>query len=398
MSFYPPSLEDSPDPISHASYAARLAGAFATPAGFAALPSGKAGVATGRESLRLSCVVPAYNEAGHLAEFLLALHAALTALTPDVEIIVVNDGSRDATREIAHAHAESLGVRYLELSRNFGKEAALTAGIAHARGNAVLLIDSDFQHPLALVPEMARLWRDGYDMVYGVIAERDAESWGKRAGSGLFYGLLGLGSSLNIPKHAGDFRWMDRKVVDALRRLPERNRFMKGLYAWVGFRSVALPFTPDARRGGESSFSLRSLATLALEGLTSFSSLPLRVWSAAGLIISFLAICYGLYIALGAWLYGNPLQGWPTLAAGLMLFSGVQLLSIGILGEYIGRIYVEIKRRPLYLLAEDLDHSPLTDTHHVPAPAPAPTPAARPVAPERPAGAAGHDPGPAHAG
>ena len=364
MSFYPPSLEDSPDPISQASYAARLADAFAAPAGFAALPSGKAGVATGRETLRLSCVVPAYNEAGHLAEFLNALHAALTALTPEVEIIVVNDGSRDATREIAHAHAEALGVRYLELSRNFGKEAALTAGIAHARGNAVLLIDSDFQHPLSLVPEMARLWRDGYDMVYGVIAERDAESWGKRAGSDLFYGLLRMGSSLPIPKHAGDFRWMDRKVVDALRRLPERNRFMKGLYAWVGFRSVALPFTPDARRGGESSFSLRGLGMLALEGLTSFSSLPLRVWSAAGLIISFLAICYGLYIAVGAWLYGNPLQGWPTLAAGLMLFSGVQLLSIGILGEYIGRIYVEVKRRPLYLLAEDLDHSPLTDAHH----------------------------------
>ena len=151
MSFYPPSLEDSPDPVSRASYAARLADAFAAPAGFAALPSGKAGVATGRETLRLSCVVPAYNEAGHLAEFLAALHAALTALTPDVEIIVVNDGSRDATREIAHAHAEALGVRYLELSRNFGKEAALTAGIAHARGNAVLLIDSDFQHPLSLV-------------------------------------------------------------------------------------------------------------------------------------------------------------------------------------------------------------------------------------------------------
>jgi hypothetical protein len=152
---------------------------------------------------------------------------------------------------------------------------------------------------------------------------------------------------------------MDGKVVEALRRLPERNRFMKGLYAWVGFRSIALPFTPDARRGGHSSFRLRGLFMLALEGVTSFSSLPLRFWSGAGLVISTAAICYGLWIAIGALLYGNALQGWPTLAAGLMLFSGVQLLSIGILGEYIGRIYVEVKRRPLYLLAEDLDHSPL---------------------------------------
>jgi glycosyltransferase involved in cell wall biosynthesis len=364
MPFYPPSLEDSPDPVSRAaghaaSYADRLADAFGTPHPYADLPAGRAGRDAGRDALRLSCVVPAYNEAGHLGEFLEALHAALTALTPDIEIIIVNDGSKDATRDIAHANAERLGLRYLELSRNFGKEAALTAGLAHARGNAVLLIDSDFQHPLSLVPEMATLWREGYDMVYGVIAERAGESWGKRAGTGLFYGLLRLGSSVQIPRHAGDFRWMDRKVVDALRRLPERNRFMKGLYAWVGFRSVALPFTPDARRGGQSSFSLRRLGMLALEGLTSFSSLPLRFWSAAGLVISFLAICYGLYIAIGAWMYGNPLQGWPTLAAGLMLFSGVQLLSIGILGEYIGRIYVEIKRRPLYLLAEDLDHSPL---------------------------------------
>ncbi len=346
MPFSSLTLEESPDPIASASHAA------------APLASTEACDAL-RGPLRLSCVVPAFNEAENLAAFLEALHGVLTALTPDVEIIVVNDGSRDTTREIARMLSPKLGLRYLELSRNFGKEAALTAGIAHARGNAVLLIDSDFQHPLALVPEMEALWRSGYDMIYGVIVERGGESWSKRAGSGLFYGLLRFGSSVDIPKHAGDFRWMDGKVVEALRRLPERNRFMKGLYAWVGFRSIALPFTPDARRGGHSSFRLRGLFMLALEGVTSFSSLPLRFWSGAGLVISTAAICYGLWIAIGALLYGNALQGWPTLAAGLMLFSGVQLLSIGILGEYIGRIYVEVKRRPLYLLAEDLDHSPL---------------------------------------
>ena len=346
MPFSSLSLDDSPDPI---------AGAHHVPVPLASTEACDAL----RGPLRLSCVVPAYNEADHLAEFLEALHATLIALTPDVEIIVVNDGSRDTTREIARTLSPKLGIRYLELSRNFGKEAALTAGIAHARGNAVLLIDSDFQHPLSLVPEMEALWRGGYDMIYGVIAERSGEALSKRAGSRLFYGLLRVGSSVDIPEHAGDFRWMDGKVVEALRRLPERNRFMKGLYAWVGFRSVALPFTPDARRGGQSSFSLRGLIMLALEGVTSFSSLPLRFWSGAGLVISTAAICYGLWIAIGALLYGNALQGWPTLAAGLMLFSGVQLLSIGILGEYIGRIYMEVKRRPLYLLAEDLDHSPL---------------------------------------
>ena len=315
--------------------------------------------ASPRPPLRLSCVVPAYNEAEHLAGFLEALHATLIALTPEVEIIVVNDGSRDATGEIALALSARLGLRYLALSRNFGKEAALSAGLAYARGNAVLLIDADFQHPLALVPEMAALWRSGYDMVYGVIVGRAGESWRKRAGTGLFYGILRMGSSVDIPRNAGDFRWMDGRVVQALRQLPERNRFMKGLYAWVGFRSVALPFTPDARRGGQTSFSLRNLGLLGLEGLTSFSSLPLRIWSAAGLIVSFAAICYGLWIAADSLLFGNPLRGWPTLAAGLMLFSGVQLLSIGILGEYIGRIYVEVKHRPLYLVAHDQDHSPL---------------------------------------
>ena len=171
-----------------------------------------------RPALRLSCVVPAYNEAGHLAEFLQALHACASALTPDFEILVVNDGSRDQTREVALAQAETLGVRYLEFSRNFGKEAALSAGIDHARGNAILLIDSDFQHPLEMVAQMVDLWRSGYDMVYGVITNRAAESGLKRLGTDIFYRLMGFGSDIHIPRNAGDFRLMDRKVVQALAR------------------------------------------------------------------------------------------------------------------------------------------------------------------------------------
>lgn len=312
-----------------------------------------------RAPLQLSCVVPAHNEEANLEAFLHALVQKLQTLTPDFEIVVVNDGSRDSTHEIAMRLAQTLPVRYLALSRNFGKEAALSAGIDHARGNAVLLIDADFQHPLEMLPEMHALWQTGYDMVYGVIVNREAESGAKRLGTNVFYRLMNAGSGVKIPPNAGDFRWMDRKVVDALKALPERNRFMKGMYAWVGFKSVALPFVPLNRAAGVSSFNLRRLGSLALQGLTSFTTLPLRVWSVIGGVVALMALFYGVYIMVDTWLFGADLEGWPTLAAGIMLFAGVQLMSIGILGEYIGRIYEEVKRRPIYLVARDEDHSPL---------------------------------------
>ena len=314
-----------------------------------------------RPALVLSCVVPAYNEAANLESFLRALVPVVQAMTPDFEILVVNDGSRDDTHAVAMRLVDELPVRYLALSRNFGKEAALSAGIDHARGNAVLLIDADFQHPLELLPEMHGLWQAGYEMVYGVIADRGAESGAKRLGTDMFYRLVNSGSSVKVPPNAGDFRWMDRKVVDALKALPERNRFMKGLYAWVGFKTVALPFVPKDRAAGQSSFNLRRLGSLALLGLTSFTTLPLRVWSVIGGLVALLALGYGVWITLDTWLFGADLAGWPTLAAGIMLFSGVQLMSIGILGEYIGRIYDEVKQRPAYLIARDEDRSPLRD-------------------------------------
>ena len=312
-----------------------------------------------RAALRLSCVVPAHNEEANLGRFVRALALSAGALTDDFEIIIVNDGSRDGTHEAAMALlAQGLPVRYLALSRNFGKEAALSAGIDYARGNAVLLIDADFQHPLVLVPEMHALWVAGYDMVYGAIVDRGAESGAKRVGTGLFYRLLNAGSHVKVPPNAGDFRWLDRKVVDALKALPERHRFMKGLYAWVGFKTAALPFVPEERVAGSSSFNLRRLGSLALLGLTSFTNLPLRVWSVIGSLVAVLALVYGGWILLETVMFGNDLAGWPTLAAGIMLFSGVQLMSIGILGEYIGRIYDEVKQRPSYLVARDEDRSP----------------------------------------
>ncbi len=326
---------------------------FAPAAPFAAVP---------RPALQLSCVVPAYNEQDNLREFINALIPAVQALTSDFEIIIVNDGSRDATHDVAmQLVTQGLPVRYLALSRNFGKEAALSAGIDHARGNAVLLIDADFQHPLEMLPEMHALWQGGYEMIYGVIADRGAESGAKRLGTNLFYTLMNSGNGVKVPPNAGDFRWMDRKVVDALRALPERNRFMKGLYAWVGFKTAALPFVPKDRAAGQSSFNLKRLGALALLGLTSFTTLPLRVWSVIGGAVALLALAYGLWITLDTLLFGADLAGWPTLAAGIMLFSGVQLMSIGILGEYIGRIYDEVKQRPTYLIARDEDASPLRD-------------------------------------
>ncbi|WP_338849317.1 glycosyltransferase family 2 protein [Massilia sp. W12] len=307
----------------------------------------------------ITCITPAYNEAAHIRQFLLDLSATLQSMSARYEIVVVNDGSRDATESEVLAVAAECSVRYLGLSRNFGKEAALSAGIEHARGDVIILMDSDYQHPLRLLPEMLGLWRQGYDMVYGVIADRRHESGLKRAGTNLFYRLMEAGSALHIPRNAGDFRLMDAKVGAALRQLPERNRFMKGLYAWVGFKSVALPFVPEERASGQSSFSMRGLARLAVSGLTAFTTLPLRFWSAAGAMVSIGAILYGAYVALETLIWGNPVPGWATLVCGLMFFSGVQLLSIGVLGEYLGRVYEEVKKRPLYLVGRDYDHAQL---------------------------------------
>lgn len=302
---------------------------------------------------RLSIVLPSYNEATHLASFVGALKGAVSAITADVEIIIVNDGSKDKTRDVALSLLSEGNIRYLEFSRNFGKEAALMAGIDHASGDAILLIDADFQHPIEKIAEMATLWHQGYDMIYGVIINRQKESALKKIGVHFFYGLLKF-SEVPIPENAGDFRWLDRKVANALKSLPERNRFMKGLYAWVGFKSIALPFVPNERETGVTSFSVKNLSKLALSGITSFSVFPLQVWTMVGAIISLLSIVYGLYVVFDTVVHGNAVSGWPTLTVAIMFFSGVQLFSVGILGEYIGRIFGEVKQRPLYIIADDL--------------------------------------------
>ena len=301
----------------------------------------------------ISCVVPAFNEAANLGPLLTGLTAQLTLLTDRWEVIVVDDGSRDATPATMAAWLVGPGVRYLRLSRNFGKEAALTAGIDHAAGDVVLLMDADLQHPASLLPEMVAAWQEGADMVCAARATRADESWSKRLGTAIFYRLVNHDSQVPIPVDAGDFRLMDRRVVDALKALPERNRFMKGLYAWVGFHTVIIPYVPADRHAGASTFSLRSLSKLAFTGVTAFTNAPLRLWSAIGVMVALFALAFGLLILVEYFVYGMDVPGWATLACGVMFFSGVQLISIGIVGEYVGRIFDEVKQRPVYLIGSE---------------------------------------------
>lgn len=301
----------------------------------------------------LSFVVPAHNEEANVAPLVKALVAECQALGVTLEIVLVDDGSRDGTATAVTALVPEFPVRLLRLSRNFGKEHALTAGIEHAAGRAVILMDADLQHPVALIGEFIRLWREGYEMVYGLRAHRRDESRFKQTASRGFYRLLGSLTAVPIPPDAGDFRLLDRKAVDALRALPERNRFMKGLYHWVGFRQIAVPYEVAERHSGRSSFNARRLFALAVTGLTSFSQVPLRLASAAGAAVSLCSILYALFIVARTLLIGRDVPGWATLTTGVLFLGGIQLLFIGVLGEYVGRIFDEVKRRPNYIIAED---------------------------------------------
>jgi glycosyltransferase involved in cell wall biosynthesis len=225
----------------------------------------------------------------------------------------------------------------------------------------VVLLDADLQHPPSLIPLMLAKWAEGADTVCMLRASRSDETFTKRIGTGLFYRLVNAGSNVPIPADAGDFRLMDRRVVDALVALPERNRFLKGLYAWVGFKTEFVPYVPDDRTSGHSSFSFGRLFTLAMTGVTSFSNLPLRVWSGLGAVVAIGALAYGTWVVVDHFVEGHDVPGWATLVAGMMFFSGVQLLSIGILGEYVGRIFDEVKRRPVYLIGEEAGRGRIDD-------------------------------------
>ena len=297
--------------------------------------------------------MPAFNEAENLPLVLADVTHQLAELTSRWELIVVDDGSRDATPAAMLPWLVQPGVRYVRLSRNFGKEAALTAGIDRAEGEVVLLMDADGQHPPTLLPRMLDAWVRGADMVCAARVSRSDETWRKRVGTRLFYRIVNSNPSVQIPINAGDFRLMDRRVVDALKSLPERNRFMKGLYAWVGFRNEIIDYQPAERLSGQSSFSMKGLTRLAFTGVTAFTNLPLRLWSALGALVAMFAFLLAVWIVIEYFVYGNNVPGWATLVTGMAFFSGVQLLSIGILGEYVGRIFDEVKQRPVYIVGAE---------------------------------------------
>ncbi|GAB2574848.1 glycosyltransferase family 2 protein [Ramlibacter solisilvae] len=302
----------------------------------------------------LSCVIPSRNEAGNLPLLLSQLGQLLPRLAPAWEVILVDDGSTDDTPRLMAEWARLPGFRVIQLSRNFGKEAALTAGLEASAGDVVVMMDADLQHPPALLEEMVAQWRQGADVVYAMRTGRADEPAFKRIGTHLFYQLLNRFERVKVPEGAGDFRLLDRKAVDALLALPERNRFMKGLYAWIGFDAVAVPYFPQPRASGRSHFDLSRLLRLSMAALTAFTNWPLRVVGALGTVLAVASFAYAADLTIEYMLYGHQVSGWTTIVVVLMLFFGVQMIFLGIIGEYIARIFEEVKGRPLYLVKREL--------------------------------------------
>ncbi|MEO8401188.1 MAG: glycosyltransferase family 2 protein [Gammaproteobacteria bacterium] len=298
----------------------------------------------------ISCVVPVYNEQANIENFFTELTRVLRTLTHTFEIIVVDDGSRDMTIAAVMQLPKEFNVKLIGFSRNFGKETALTAGLEHCSGDVAIILDADFQHPIDTLPAFLTQWGLGYEMVYGVRKNRDNESRIKRSLTRFFYWFMAKITKIEIPNNAGDFRLLDRKVVDAINSFQESARFMKGLYAWVGFKKIAVPFEVQNRAAGKSSWGLGKLTELAVTGITTFSDIPLRVWGFVGFVVSLISLIYAVYIVTDTLINGTDLPGFPSLIVAVMFLSGIQLLSIGILGEYIARIFTEVKRRPKYII------------------------------------------------
>jgi polyisoprenyl-phosphate glycosyltransferase len=300
----------------------------------------------------ITVMVPAYNEEKNIAHTLQNIRSVLQQMSPHWDMVVVDDGSRDQTAQVVQSLVEDCHVTLVRFSRNFGKENAISAGLSYAKGDVVICMDADGQHASELMLTMLEKWREGYDMVYAVRQDREQESSFKLWGSRLFYRMMSASTHVEIPRDAGDFRLMNRKVVDALCALPERNRFMKGIYAWVGYKSIGIPYTPLPRLHGESAYSKLKLIALAWTGITSFSVLPLRLASLTGATLALLAFAYGAVVVIDALFFHESVPGWPTVVASMMFFAGVQLLFIGVLGEYLARVYDEVKGRPPYIVAE----------------------------------------------
>lgn len=302
----------------------------------------------------LSVVVPLYNEAEGVA----LLHARLTAVLdgmglPRREIVFVDDGSRDATfAAVSVLAADDPSIRAIRFARNFGKEAAMAAGLRAATGQVIVLMDGDLQHPPELIPALLDEWRKGARMVTAVRRSRDTDPWLRRQLSRAFYAMFAKVSEVALEVGGGDFRLFDRVVVDAINSLPERTRFMKGITSWVGFRQATVDFEPEERAAGSSAWSLLRLLSYAVDGLSAFSTLPLRVWSVVGLVMAAISGLYGSFLVVRTLILGIDVPGYASIMVAVLFLSGIQLISLGVVGEYIGRIFTEVKGRPLYLVAE----------------------------------------------
>lgn len=307
---------------------------------------------------RLSLVIPCHNEESCITPFLARISQVFAGL-PDVtlELVFVNDGSTDSTLErLREAMRADPRILIVDLSRNFGKESALSAGLELASGDAVVPLDADLQDPPELIPDMLAKWREGYEVVLAHRANRDTDSWFKRSTARWFYRLHNRFSSVPLPDDVGDFRLMDRRVVEALRLLPESSRFMKGLFAWLGFRTTSIDYTREPRNSGETKFNAWRLWNFALDGITSFSTVPLRIWTYLGLFCAVAAFLLALHILIRTLIFGVDVPGYASIIVAIAFFGGLQLTGIGIIGEYLGRTYMESKRRPLYIIRDIYRH------------------------------------------
>ena len=310
-------------------------------------------------AVELSLVIPVKDEEAAIGPCLARVVPVLEAMKDPAansfEILFVDDGSTDRTLDaIREAHAADPRIRGISLSRNFGKEAALTAGLDSARGNGVVPLDVDLQDPPEALPKMVAKWREGNDVVYGVRDNRETDSLPKRLTADLYYRAHNWLSSDKIPEHAGDFRLLDRRVVEVIRRMPERNRFMKGLFAWAGFKQAAVSYHREERKVGQTKYNYWKLWTLAIDGITSASTVPLRVWSYLGAFVALGALGYAIFIIIRTLTSGIEVPGYASMMVAVLFLGGLQLLSLGVLGEYVGRILTETKGRPLYVIREEI--------------------------------------------
>jgi glycosyltransferase involved in cell wall biosynthesis len=301
----------------------------------------------------LSIILPFHNEANGTHALFQRLYPVLHKLGISYELICIDDGSTDATFTALHHEREmDQRIKLVRMARNFGKESALTCGLHVAKGKAAITMDSDLQHPPEIIPELVRCWQDGYEMVYAIRRNRDTDSKLRRFFSRAFYAVFEKIADIKMPEGAGDFCLLDRKVIDAVNALPERNRFMKGIVSWVGFRRATVPFDVEPRKGGQSSWNFFRLLRFAFDGISSFSTLPLRIWTWSGACVSLIALAYGLYLIIHTIIYGTDVPGYASLMVGILLLGGLQLLSLGMIGEYLARVFTEVKARPVYFIAE----------------------------------------------